>query len=81
MAKYEVWVAGDNCWVSTNCAGIGVGESFPDACQELFERLNDLRSPLAPKDTNYDPKRNTYWGQPLYNNAHQAYAYENSKRS
>ena len=80
MARYEVWSAGDACWASTVCHGTGEGESFQEACAELFDRKNTKRSPFAPPDTNYDPKRNTYWGCRLFDNAHAAYAEENSFR-
>ena len=49
-------------WTIEAYHGIGHGETLQEACDELFTRKNVMRAPNTPPDTNYDPKKLTYWG-------------------
>ena len=53
-------------WTIEAYHGIGYGATFQEACDELFTRKNVMRRPFAPKDTNYNPKKLTYWGCKLF---------------
>lgn len=33
---YEVWSAGDACWVKTVCHGTVEADSFAEACTKIF---------------------------------------------
>lgn len=80
IRSYEVWSAGDGYDIPTVNHGIGKGETFREACKELFDRKNAMRGPFAPKDTLYNEVDNTYYGCRLYHNNIEARASEMNTR-